>query len=336
MRTRNAALITAVCFMTVCMSACGHPADAPEISPAEEPEASAETETALPDPFDYTFNPHVISEEYRTVYGEGIEEEFFAFCDAILNNEKTVPCSTPERFHQLLLISNSCFPLAQELIDRNQTTVNDGVCHLAFRYDEEETDRIIAAFKEKVTDVITSAVPYEEPDFVKAMELFTAVSEKDRYDESYTLEDSLNLRSYRAVMTDTGICQEIAAEYIYYLLQAGINAIPCSSLNKDQSEAHEWAAVKLDGKYFHMDPTQAVVYPGSLYFFGMDDVQREYYGDFPPENYTYAESDKLKEITANDRTFEKYWLAETYEIDHRNRTIMITEINTGNRQEYGY
>ena len=82
MRTRNAALITAVCFMTVCMSACGHPADAPEISPAEEPEASAETETALPDPFDYTFNPHVISEEYRTVYGEGIEEEFFAFCDA--------------------------------------------------------------------------------------------------------------------------------------------------------------------------------------------------------------------------------------------------------------
>ena len=314
------------------LSACGQPAE----EPANEPEASAETETAPEELFEYTFNPHVISEEYCTVYGDGIEEEFFAFCDAILNNEKTVPCSTPERFHQLLLISNSCFPLAQELIDRNQTTVNDGVCHLAFRYDEEETDRIIAAFKEKVTDIITSAVPYEEPDFVKAMELFTAVSKKDRYDESYTLEDSLNLRSYRAVMTDTGICQEIAAEYIYYLLQTGINAIPCSSLNKDQSEAHEWAAVKLDGKYYHMDPTQAVVYPGSLYFFGMDDVQREYYGDFPPEHYTYAESDKLKEITANDRTFEKYWLAETYEIDHINRTIMITEINTGNRQEYGY
>jgi hypothetical protein len=85
-----------------------------------------------------------------------------------------------------------------------------------------------------------------------------------------------------------------------------------------------------------MDPTQAVVYPGSLYFFGMDDVQREYYGDFPPEHYTYAESDRLKGITADDRTFEKYWLAETYEIDHKNRTIKITEINTGNRQEYGY
>lgn len=336
MRTRNAALITAVCFMTVCMSACSQ--NETDTAPVTETPVSqpAETETALPDPFDYTFNPHVISEEYRVIYGEGIDEEFFSFCDAILKKEKTFPCSTTERFHQLLLISNSCFPPAQELIDRNQTTVNDGVCHLIYRYDDAETDRILTAFKEKVTDVITSAVPYEEPDFIKAMELFTAVSEKDTYDTSYTLEDSLNLRSYRAVMTDTGICQEIAAEYIYYLLQAGIDAVPCSALNRDQSEAHEWAAVKLDGKYYHVDPTQATVYPGSLYFFGMDDIQREYYGDFPPEHYTYAESDKLKGITADDRTFEKYWLAETYEIDHENRTIKITEINTGKRQEYGY
>ena len=296
----------------------------------------SETEKVPSDAFEYRFNPHVISEEYRMIYGEGIDEEFFSLCDAILTKEKTFTCSSKERFHQLLSISNTCFPLAQELIDKDKSSVKDGVCHLAYRYDDKKTDEIIRSFKNRVVSVISAAVPYEEPDFIKAMELFTAVANKDMYDESYSLEDSLKIRTYRSIMSDTGICQEIAAEYIYYLLQVGINAIPCSSLNADHSEAHEWALVKLDGQYFHMDPTYATGHPDSLHFFGMDDVQREYYGDFPKDGYTYAESDALSGCAATDRTFEKVWLAEKYEIDHIDKKIILTEINTGKRYEYGY
>lgn len=320
-------------------SGCGENTDKDNTNAGKDdpgPVIMSETEKASPDEFEYSFNPHVISEEYKTIYGEGIDEEFFSLCDAILMKEKTFPCSSKERFHQLLSISNSCFPLAQELIDKDGISVDDGVCHLAYRYDEKETDEIILTFKNKVADVISSAVPYEEPDHIKAMELFTAVANKDVYDESYTLEDSLKLKSYRAVMNDIGICQEIASEYIYYLLQVGINAIPCSSLNADRSEAHEWVLAELDGRYYHMDPTYATNHPDSLFFFGMDDVQREYYGDFPKDNYTYAESDALSECAATDRRFEKVWLAEKYEIDHIERKIIITEIDTGKRYEYGF
>ena len=168
--------------------------------------------------FVYTFNPHVISEEYSLIYGEGINEEFFSFCDAILKKEKSFSCSSREAFYNLLSISNFCFPLAQELINSEESTYEDGICHLVYRYNEEKLDELILSFRDKVTNVISSAIPYDEPDSIKAMELFTAVANKDTYDDSNTLEDSLELRSYRSIMEDVGICQEIAAEYIYYLL----------------------------------------------------------------------------------------------------------------------
>ena len=309
--------------------------DHPELQNNELYQEQA-AELTQPDEYAYTFNPHVMSDEYRLLYGEGIEEEFYTFCDAVRNRDTSFPCPSKERFHQLLYISNSCFPPAQELIDKEMTTVEEGICHLSYRYDEETMRGMLMAFEEKVTNVIRTAVPYDEPDSIKAMELFTAVARKDSYDYSYTLADSLNVRSYRAIMEDAGICQEIAAEYVYYLLQSGINAIPCSALNSDQSEAHEWALVKLEENYYHMDPTYATEYPDSLYFFGMDDIQRAYYGDFPQENFTYAASDQLTGCDASARTFESVWLAETYAIDHSSGTIRITEKDTGKQYVYAF
>lgn len=318
------------------LSGCKDKTDAKNNNTSADTQTVVEAAAPPPDEFDYVFNPHVISEEYGMIYGEEINGDFFSFCDTILKKENTFPCESTERFHQLLSISNSCFPLAQELIDKDQTFAEDGVCYLVYRYEDEAIDAIISSFKNKVTDVISSAVQYNEPDFIKAIELFTAVAKKDTYDSSNTLDDSLKLRSYRAIMEDTGICQEIASEYIYYLLQIGINAIPCSSLNADQSEAHEWVLVKLEDEYFHMDPTYETNYPDSLYFFGMDDIQREYYGDFPKENYTYANSDAFSDLSADSRIFEKLWLAEKYEIDHMGRKIILTEIDTGEQYEYDF
>ena len=288
--------------------------------------------------YQYTFQPHVISKEYSVICGEGINKEFFTFCDTILAGQNTFPCSTDERFHQLLSIARTCFPLAEAVIDKDNTHVKNGLCCLAYQSEGAELKESIASFQSKVTDVITEAIPFDEPDCIKAMELYTAVARKDTYDASTTLDDFLSVRPYRAIMENTGICQEIAGEYIYYLLQVGINAIPCSSLSRDQSEAHEWALVELDGSWYHADPTYAAQYPDSLFFFGMNDKQREYYGDLPPEWFTYAESDRLdrSQYNAYDRRFVDFWTAETYQLDHTSKTIHVKEINTGEEHDYPY
>ena len=296
-----------------------------------------ESDAAAYEEYHYSFEPHVIAEEYINIYGKGIEEEFYRFCDAILSGDSTFSCRSKERFYQLMSIADTCFPLAGGLIDRNGTYVENGFCHISYLFDEKETEGIINTFTAKVSSIIRSAVPYDEPDHIKAMELYTAVARKDTYDQSYTLEDSLNLKTYRAIMADIGICQEIAGEYIYYLLQVGIDAITVSALNRDQSEAHEWVLARIDGTYYHIDPTYATSYPESLYFFGLDDIQREYYGDLPVENYSYAESDlpDRDRYLVKDRRFEKYWLAESYVIDHAERKISIRN-NNGDEHEYGF
>jgi len=286
--------------------------------------------------FKYEFNEHVIAQEYIDIYGQDIKEEFFNFCDSLLSINKSFKCKSKERLYELLSISNSCFPIASYLINKDKTYVENGICYLTYNYDDNEVNKIISSFKTKITNTINNAIKYEAPYYIKAMELYTTLSNKNTYDYSYTLEDSLKLNPYRAIMQDIGICQELADEYIYYLLQVGINAITCSALNSDNSEAHEWVLIKLNHNYYHVDPTYAIEYPNSLYFFCIDDIQRQYYGDFPIDNFTYASSDKLNYETfqANDRTFEKYWLAQEYEIDYINKSITIKEINTN--KEYTY
>ena len=343
MMTKNNNILPAVMALLIFLSAGCIREPAPQDSAVQSAEMIHEQITAAPDTegpavYQYTFDPHVISSEYLQIFGNDIETDFYTLCDAVLSVDDSFPCRSDERFHQLLSISSFCFPPARELIDPERTYTDNGTCYLSYRFDASETKEKLMAFQKKVTEVITEAVPYEEPDHVKAMELYTAVARKDTYDDSYTLEDSLKIRSYRAVMTDTGICQEIAAEYIYYLLQTGIDAIPCSALNADQSEAHVWALVNLDGKYYHVDPTYATQYPDSLFFFGLDDKQRSYYGDFPSGQFSYAESDRLRaeQCKADDRRFVKYWLAENYEIDHTKKTITVTDHNTGERSEYSF
>lgn len=326
---RNIFITILTAFLMLSFSGCGKKEPVPE-------ETIQETEEIGLSSYRFEFDPHVISKEYISLYGEGIVTEFYAFCDAILEGRDSFSCSSKERFHQLLGISMSCFPIASELIDRDNVSVENGICHLSFRYEKERCTKMISSFQKKVSDVITSAIPKETSDEIKAIELYTAVCRKDTYDFSSTLEDSLKLRPYRAIMEDIGICQEIAGEYIYYLLQVGIDAITCSALSRDQSEAHEWVLVKLNGNWYHMDPTYGTQYPDSLYFFGMDDVQREYYGDFPAERFTYMDADvsDKSRYAATDRTYVKYWLAERYEIDFVNKKITVWEIDTGDRHDY--
>ena len=341
---KNTALILLAAVILILFTGCGENAAAEagtEIPAEADGSVSAgwaelPDEESLPEEFRYTFRPHVLSGGYAEIYGESFREEYFAFCDAVLSGSSSFPCSSRERFFRFLSVSNYCFPLAGAVVDRDRSTVAQGVCTLAYLYDEPELKEKISSFREKVTEVISAAVPYDEPDPVKAMELYTAVARKDTYDYETTLDDSLSLGSFRAVMEDTGICQEIAGEYIYYLLQVGIEAIPCSGLSADKSMAHDWALAELDGKWYHIDPTFAVNYPDALFFFGMDDVQRSYYGDLPADGFTYADSDlpDPSRYAAGDRRFEKYWLAESYTIDHARGKISVTIRETGEEMEY--
>ena len=286
--------------------------------------------------FNYEFNPHVISKEYLTIYGADIEETFYDFCDAVLNGESTFKCASKEKCNAVLEISRICLPIASAYVDIDKVHVENGVGHIVYKIEKEELLKKADEFKNKVTEVITSAIPYKEDDFILAMELLTAVANKDIYDEEgELLENALKLSPYRSLTEDKGICYEIAGEYIYYLLQVGINAINCDGMDKNQEYAHEWAVVELDGEHYHVDPTFTLKYKDSLKLFCIDDETREQYGNFNMEELSFGYSSEIN-YKIDSKKYKDLWEAEKYTIDHENRKINMTMFNSGEKKEYNY
>lgn len=286
--------------------------------------------------FKYEFNPHVISKEYIDIYGLDIEEIFYDFCDVVLAGESKFKCSSVEKFNTVLTISRHCLPIAWQYVDRNNIKVENGEGYISYKIGKQELMKEITSYKDKVTNVIVSTIPYREDDFIMAAELLTAVSNKNNFDDKgLQLENSLEICPYRAIMNNIGICQEITGEYIYYLLQIGINATNCSALSRDKSYSHEWAVVELGSNYYHIDPTFTIQYRGGLAFFCMTDEIREKYGDFPVSNFSFADSTKIKYVINSDR-FKELWEAETYTIVHENRKIHMKIFYSGEEKDYYY
>lgn len=286
--------------------------------------------------FNYVFNPHVISKEYLMTYGNDIENTFYDFCDAVLNGETTFKCDTKEKLNSVISISRVCLPIASEYVQKDKCYVENGIGHISYKIEKEELFKKVEEFINKITSVITSAIPYEEDDFILAMELLTAVANKDRYDEEATaIENALKLQPYRSIMDDEGICQEIAGEYIYYLLQVGINATTCDGIEKNQEYSHVWAVVEIDGEHYHVDPTFTIQYQDGLAFFCIDDEMREQYGNFDMEDLSIADSSKIK-YKINSKKYKDLWAAENYTIDHKKRTIEMTIFYSGEKKIYFY
>ena len=104
--------------------------------------------------------------------------------------------------------------------------------------------------------------------------------------------------------TKIGICCEIAEAYSYLLLQLGINA--ATVINSK----HEWSIIKLDGKYYHIDPTFGLSDWDNLAFFMMNDEQRIYtalYNDNKFQYVAYYDPEVAPDFTASDDTYKPLW-----------------------------
>ncbi len=148
---------------------------------------------------------------------------------------------------------------------------------------------------------------------------------------TFRSEEGYGISPYRAIMTDKGICQETAGCYAYLLLQVGIDAITCGALNKDSTEAHEWTIVKLDGKYYHCDPTYQCSEKFSVNYFGMNDAEREKQGDWDMPYNNIGDTNDLwaRDYPALDDTrFEQFWTCYNCLLDREENKIFCYD-NSG-------
>ena len=302
-------------------------------------ESSTAVETAS-NAYDHTFNPHVISQMYVDKYGEQFKEDYFKYCDAILSGADSVECSKPLWMGLFQSISRVNLPIVSEYCynsDEYFGAVGDGVYELTYSIPKDEYLKKVEEFKARVEDLIERAVLADDSELEKALALY--ISESARIDYDYDAMGNVSFRSkegygispYRAIMTDKGICQETAGCYAYLLLQVGIDAITCGALNKDSTEAHEWTIVKLDGKYYHCDPTYQCSEKFSVNYFGMNDTEREKQGDWDMPYNNIGDTNDLwaRDYPALDDTrFEQFWTCYNCLLDREENKIFCYD-NSG-------
>lgn len=109
------------------------------------------------------------------------------------------------------------------------------------------------AFDNAVNDMLSGVFAYTE-EFER--ELFL----HDKLDKAVTYGVSPNAHNaYGALIEGKGVCEGYAEAFQYLLQRAGIQSFIAigSSVNPEtgEREPHEWNIVRIDGEYYHVDPT---------------------------------------------------------------------------------
>ena len=291
--------------------------------------------------FRHEFQPHVYSGVFEETYDEATKESFFSFCDAVLAGDTEFYCPDTETYFTIMYtIAHEAMPL-YVFVYPGDPEVEDGVGHISYSLPKDEYLQKVAEFEEIVTGILDETCEEDYDDIDKALALYSYFAYSYTYD--YTALDDFDgvhvpsLSAYRLLTTGTGICQEIAPAYTYLLLQAGVDATTCGSLS--DTDAHEWSFVKMDGEYYHIDPTFTVGNLHSLAYFGMNDEKRVLEGGFYREYFNYGEAnvfDHDGKYAADDDRFAPLWNATISNIDYEDDRIYYYPEGSGERAVFEY
>lgn len=312
----------------------------------QESQGSSQSSTKLPQeetskPYPFTFQPHVLSEEYKQAYGKEFEKSFYEFCDAVLAGEESFMCPDSETYYRIMEAAATCMPIADYYLEPQEHQPQNGVGKLEYSLERDAYLREVERFQQTVSDWITENLQEGDGDFEKVISLYSGFSQSVVYDyDALETEEWVDLSPYRALMKRQGICQEFVGAYAYLLMQAGVNSTGCGSLNRDHSAAHEWNMVQLDGKNYYLDTTfQNTTDPFGLQYFGMDEQRRDEAGDFDPADYNIANLNLYgaEDFPAKDRSFAPLWSAVRYELDRKNKIVKYyTDYETEHAEEFSY
>ena len=307
-------------------------------------EATTTTTEFTPVPVKHTFNPHVLSDIYLMAYGEDFKENFFRYCDAVLEGADSVALDKKDYYYQCRDAVRYCLPVADEYVyymDTKEASNGDGTYKLQYSVPKDEYLSKVSEFKTRIEDLINRACYEGDTPLETAIALYASESERLDYDYSSDVVNengvSRSCNPYHALMTDNGICQEIAGCYSYLLLQAGIDAATCGALNDDASESHEWSVVKLNGKYYHCDVTfQCSSDKQSLRYFGMSDQRRHLEGNWSIDGFNFAGVNLIwhKDLPLEDETFDPLSTCMFFNIDREKDMLYCYGIGGESKDPY--
>lgn len=245
------------------------------LSQAEKPEKPLFSEINH-----YVINPVVnsyLSEEGKAVYP--------ALIDGILNRQEEIRL-TDDYDTNLALVLAARYTPYYFLVEDDTFTRDHKSVRLTYAYNAEEQREKAAYIDQEYLDILNSCITPEMNDVEKTLAVYCYFASRISYD--YAWLDELNMAEdkylfpdievYDALKTNKGVCHSYTYLCEFALEQLGIECIRVDGVMRDDPDTgHMWLMVKLDGKYYHCDPTWDSHGDGTcgLEYFGMTDEERD-------------------------------------------------------------
>ena len=195
----------------------------------------------------------------------------------------------------------------------------DNVAHIDYGMTTDEFTAKYEEFEEKVIRILDETCKAGYSDAENAIAIYDYLAKNLTY-TTYT-------SSYVAIMEENGVCQDFASAYDYLLGQIGIDACVCNSMINNQYP-HTWSLIRIDGEYYHADPTYALSNPGTIRYFGFTDEGRyslDNYEESPFELY----EDRDGKFKSQDDRFIDLSDSSDYKLDLDNGQIKYVSAATG-------
>ena len=265
------------------------------------------------------FNPHVFSKRATTIFGEKTRDSFFKLCDALKNGEDTFECPDEETYRACIdgELLNYYFPAAASSVAIELSSgYENGVGKIKYLEDKNEFLAKEKAFEDKVIKTLNENIEPSYSEFEKALSLYVYISQNFVYDyemyEDYLVGNgnSNNVTTYRALMENKGISQELSNLYSYLLLQCGVDADVISGFNINGD--HQWSYISIGGKDYHVDPTSGLSSPDlfddntPLDYFLMTDNTRAERDGFPSSEYALCGRADCRQFINFEASDDKY------------------------------
>lgn len=231
------------------------------------PQTTKPTETELR-PQRFHYDPYLVTAEAMASLGDN----YALYCDmveSVINYDgKISGFESEQHFIDMWGILLNEFTPAPKLVTTYKTSDNPydytaGTVQLRFELSREEHDQVLFDFEKKINDIL-SAVDYDDGEVEITAKLYHYVSYRVGYAMAY---DTL----YDRIMNDVGICGDYASYLEILLNYAGIECLLASGYGAGVD--HSWVIAKLEGEYYHFDPTWQSGFP-EWYWFAVDDDLR--------------------------------------------------------------
>jgi hypothetical protein len=225
----------------------------------------------------FEFNPHLMTPTLLPDIPQDYWDSFHNLCDALREGKNTFECSSKEAYEWATdpVTLTELFPAACNKVknesDDGSKPFENGVGRIYYTIPIEEYLERQSAFEKYITETINKYVEYDDTDFEKCLKLYDYMERNFSYETFPGGGDGAN---YYTIMNHTGVCNELASVYSYYLLQVGVEAFHVGCFDELD---HAWTYMVIDGKGYYSDPTWSLISEGEdlpLYYFIMNADRR--------------------------------------------------------------